>query len=406
MRQKTMGVVFLLAILLVMGNPIHGQETQGLGPGWLSLDSSVGKLDNAIQKGKSKLENYMFGFKLSGFFDTSYTWSSNNPDPDISIRVFDIDQNKIVFNHFNLTLDRPVADKGWSVGAKLVGDFGRTAELLREATNWGPALVSEPSAELREANVTVRVPIGAGLQIKGGLFMTTLGTEIIPEPGSYNDNISRSYLFGFAIPFRHLGMLLTYPVHKTVTISMGPVTGWDQPYDLNNKATFLSAVNYSPNDKFSLVSSLIAGPEQDNQNGRIRIVWANVASYTPIDSLTLTGEFTYGHEQKATASLRDADWLGVATYANYSWTNRFSTALRGEFFYDKDGVRMGGGATGVEQRAKLGEFTLTGAYKFTEMLLGRVEIRQDWSDVSVFQKGASGADTNQTSIALQAIYTF
>ena len=406
MRRKTIGMVFLLATLLVTGNPTHGQETQGLGPGWLSLDSSVGKLDTAIQKGKSKLENYMFGFKLSGFLDTSYTWSSNFPNGDISIRTFDVDHNKVVFNNFNITLDRPVADKGWSVGAKLVGDFGRTAELLREATNWGPALVTEPSAELREANVTVRVPVGAGLQIKGGLFMTTLGTEIIPEPGSYNDNISRSYLFGFAIPFRHLGMLLTYPVHKTVTISMGPVTGWDQPYDLNNKATFLSAVNWAPNDKFSLASSLIAGPEQDNENGRIRIVLANVASYTPIDRLTLTGEFTYGHEQKATTSLRDADWLGVATYANYSWTKRFSTALRAEYFYDKDGVRMGGSSANGEQRANYGEVTLTGAYKFTEMLLGRMELRTDLSDESVFLKGTGGADTNQTSIALQAIYTY
>ncbi len=406
MRQKASGIGFFLAMLLVVGNLSHGQETQGLGPGWLSLDSSVGKLDNAIQKGKSKLENYLFGFKLSGFLDTSYTWSSNYPDPDISIRVFDIDQNKIVFNHFNLTLDRAVADKGWDVGAKVVGDFGRTAELLREATLWGPTLVTEPSAELREANVTVRVPVGAGLQIKGGLFMTTLGTEIIPEPGSYNDNISRSYLFGFAIPFRHLGMLFTYPVHKTVSISMGPVTGWDNPHDNNKQPSFLAALNFTPADKFSLASSIIIGPEQKDNNGRIRIVWANVASYTPIDPLTLTGEFTYGHEQEATVSLRDADWLGVAAYANYSWTNRFSTALRGEFFYDKDGVRMGGGATGAAQRAKLGEFTLTGAYKFTEMLLGRVEVRQDWSDVSVFSKGSSGSDTNQTSIALQAIYTY
>ncbi len=406
MGQKTMSVVILLAILLVMGHPAQGQETQGLGPGWLSLDSSVGKLDNAIQKGKSNLENYMFGFKLSGFLDASYTWSSNYPDPDISIRVFDIDQNKVVFNHFNLTLDRPVADKGWGVGAKVVGDFGRTAELLREATNWGPTLVTEPSAELREANVTVRVPIGAGLLIKGGLFMTTLGTEIIPEPGSYNDNISRSYLFGFAIPFRHLGMLFTYPVHKTLSVTAGPVTGWDNPHDTNKQPSFLAALNYAPVDKFSLTSSIIIGPEQKDNNGRMRIVWANVASYTPIDPLTLTGEFTYGYEKEVTTSLRDASWLGVAAYANYSWTNRFSTALRGEFFYDKDGVRMGGGATSVEQRAKLGEFTVTGAYKFTEMLLGRVEIRQDWSDVSVFAKGVSGSDTNQTSLALQAIYTF
>ena len=406
MRQKTIGTVFVLAILLVMGRPVQGQDAQGLGPGWLSLDSSVGKVDNAIQKGKSKLEEYMYGFKLSGFLDTSYTYSSNYSDPDISIRVFDIDQNKIVFNHFNITLARDVADKGWSWGARLVGDFGRTAELLREATLWGPSLVSEPSAELREANMTVNVPVGAGLQIKGGLFMTTLGTEIIPEPGSYNDNISRSYLFGFAIPFRHVGMLFTYPVHKTVSVSMGPVTGWDNPHDNNKQPSFLAAVNYAPMDKFSLASSFIVGPEQKDNNGRMRFVLANVASYTPIDPLTLTMEYTIGIEDKATASARDALWMGVATYANYSWTKRFSTAMRAEFFYDKDGVRMGGGASGIEQRGQYGEVTLTGAYKFTEMLLGRIELRQDWSDISAFQRSKTFADTNQTSIALQAIYTY
>jgi len=158
-------------------------------------------------------------------------------------------------------------------------------------------------------------------------------------------------------------------------------------------------------DKFSLASSFIVGPETES-NGRMRFTLANVASYTPIDPLRLTLEYTIGVEDEATASGRDALWTGVATYANYSWTKRFSTALRAEYFYDKDGVRMGGGATDVEQRANLGEVTLTGAYKFTEMLLGRVEVRQDWSDVSVFAKGSSGGDTNQTSIALQAIYTF
>ncbi len=52
MRQKTIGTVFVLAILLVMGRPVQGQDAQGLGPGWLSLDSSVGKVDNAIQQGQ------------------------------------------------------------------------------------------------------------------------------------------------------------------------------------------------------------------------------------------------------------------------------------------------------------------------------------------------------------------
>ena len=84
---------------------------------------------------KAPLEKTL-GISISGFLDSSYTWSSNRPgfgnDDDISLRVFDKDHNEIVFNHLNLTLEKP--EKDWGVGLKLVADFGRTAELLREAT--------------------------------------------------------------------------------------------------------------------------------------------------------------------------------------------------------------------------------------------------------------------------------
>lgn len=50
--------------------------------------------------------------------------------------------------------------------------------------------------------------------------------------------------------------------------------------------------------------------------------------------------------------------------------------------------------------------TLTGAYKFTKMLLGRLEFRQDWSNEAFFKRGSSKADSNQSTLAAQVIYTF
>ncbi len=410
MKQKVMGTVFFLVILLAATGPLFGQEANGLGPGWLSLDSTVGQLDNAIQKGKSNLEKYLVGVKVRGFLDASYTWSSNHPgfgnDDDISQRVFQKDHNEVLFNHFNLTLERPEPEKGWGVGGKLVGDFGRTGELLREATVWGKTAQTEPSAELREAFLTTTLPIGKGLGIQGGLFVTTLGTEIIPNPGAYNDNISRSFLFGFAIPFRHLGMLFSYPVHDMVSVAAGPVTGWDNPKDNNRQPSFLSAVTLTPAKNFSLLSSYIIGPEQDDNSGNKRWAWANVAIWTPTDPMTITVEYTIGREEEATTSERDATWQGVGGIVSYNWTNRFTTAVRGEFFRDHDGARFGGDVPGKHMDAKLGEVTLTGAYKFTQMLLGRVELRQDWADIRMFHKGDTGSDSNQTTLAVQAIYTF
>ena len=67
---------------------------------------------------------------------------------------------------------------------------------------------------------------------------------------------------------------------------------------------------------------------------------------------------------------------------------------------------LGLAATNPIHNVALGEFTLTGAYKFTKMLLGRAEVRQDFANRAVFQRGSSKADANQTTLAMQLIYTY
>lgn len=401
MKRGLIAIIQMLALAIYFLSPAQAQEAK-LDPGWFSLDDSVGLVDKQIQDAKSVLEKAL-GISISGLFDVSYTWSSNRPgrafDGDITGRYFDRDHNKVVFNAFNLTLEKP--EKDWGVGFKLVADFGRTGELLREATYYGVNKFKgagnggEPSAELREAFVTSTLPIGAGLQVKGGLFLAPLGTELIPTPGAYQENISRSFLANLGYPLRNLGTLFSYPVHKTVTISAGAVTGWDNPHDNNKQPSFLGGISYTPSDAFSLNSNIIVGPEQPGNTDHVRLAITNVATIKPIDPLTLFLEYTYGNE----GSL-GGHWQGIAAIASYYWTSRFYTALRGEFFRDKGGSR-----TGVP-RLNLGEITLTGGYKFTSQLLGRVEVRPDWSNKNFFAERNSGFDKSQTTLAWQVIYGF
>jgi hypothetical protein len=406
MKQILLAAGMALSLLGVTLAVAGAQEEKPLAPGWLSLDGSVGIIDKNVAAGKSALQDPL-GINISGFFDTSYTWSSNHPKSpaNISGRYFDKDHNKIVFNNFNLTLEKP--EKDWGVGLKVVGDFGRTGELLREATYWGganrfpAALRDESSAELREAFLTFTIPIGEGIAVKGGKFVSPLGTEILPAPGAYNDNISRSFLFNFGVPLTHTGALLSYPVHKIFGVSAGVVTGWDDPHDNNRQPSVLAGFTFTPVDMFALASNLIYGPEQWHNSGNKRFTWSNVATLKPMDPLTIYLEYTYGREENITPSLRNGTWQGWAMIGSYNWTDRFNTAFRGEVFKDSDGVR-----TGVLSDVTAGEITLTGSYKFTKMLIGRAEVRQDWADKSVFQKGAAGSDKNQTTIAVQIIYTF
>ena len=405
MKKGLLGLVFTAAIA-AFELPAAQTQDKPLSPGWLSLDTIVGLLDKNIADGKSAIEGAL-GIGISGFLDTSYQWSSNHPkNPrNISGRYFDKDYNKLVFNYFHAAVEKP--EKDWGVGFRLSGDFGRGGELLREATLWGKSFHDEPSAEVREAYLTTTIPIGEGIGVKGGLFVTTLGTEILPNPGAYNDNISRSFLFNYAIPLRHLGVLFSYPIVKTFSVNAGVVTGWDNPRDNNQQPSFMAGLGFTPTEQFALASNFIYGSEQRSNNGDQRFTMSHVATLKPFDPLALILEYTYGREENASlGGTRDAVWQGVAGIASYGWTDRFTTAVRGEFFNDRDGARLGGNFTGTHANNSVAEVTLTGAYKFTKMFLGRVEVRQDWSDETFYRKGASSADKNQTTLAGQLIYTF
>jgi hypothetical protein len=145
----------------------------------------------------------------------------------------------------------------------------------------------------------------------------------------------------------------------------------------------------------------------------MRVTWSNVATIKPIDPLTLLLEYTLGGESNvatptAPTTKEDAYWHAFAAIASWGWTERFTTALRGEVFIDSQAARTPGllAAPSNVPNVTLGEITLTGSYKFTKMLMGRAEFRQDWANRGVFKKGTSNADSNQTTLGLQLLYTF
>jgi hypothetical protein len=166
-------------------------------------------------------------------------------------------------------------------------------------------------------------------------------------------------------------------------------------------------LGFTPVEAFSLASNFIYGPEQTRNSGNKRFTMSHVATITPFDPLNFIVEYTYGREENASlGGSRTAVWQGVAGIVSYGWTDRFTTALRGEFFNDRDGARLGGNFTGTRANVTVAEVTLTGSYKFTKMLLGRVEYRQDWADERFFQKRRTSADKSQGTFAGQLIYAF
>jgi hypothetical protein len=96
----------------------------------------------------------------------------------------------------------------------------------------------------------------------------------------------------------------------------------------------------------------------------------------------------------------DATWKGIAGYATVAMTSKFSVALRGETFHDEDGVRLGTGT-----RATLSEVTFTPAYKFTDHVMLRGEVRYDTANQPILTKRGTLAD-KQTTVGANVIFVY
>ncbi len=371
-------------------------------------------IDDRLKKLEDGL-GLLKGIKVGGMVYGSYNYNFNNPDSkDNTLRVFDNRANNFTLDLAQISLSK---EEEGGVGFKLLLDYGRTAKGI--ASDWngdGSFSNGTNNFEVQEAFVTYTAGIGKGLGIKAGKFATLLGAEVIEAPNNYN--ISRSFLFGYAIPFTHTGALFTYPFAESVSLTLGIVNGWDNVIDSNKEKSFIGNLTLKPLDPLTLSLNGIYGEELaddevGNNSGAERGVFDLVATYNLNDNVTFVTNFDYGTESGTGIDGKDADWYGVAGYVNLNgalfhpdWTP-FSIAQRLEWFDDEDGVR-----TGAKQ--DLWETTTTLKYKITDSLHLRGEYRHDGSDKRVFaQRRFSVGDgtvtrflKGQDTLALELAYLF
>jgi hypothetical protein len=322
------------------------------------------------------------GLEVGGMVYGSYNYNFNNPDSkDNSLRIFDTRANNFTLDLAQLTIAKKEQE---GIGFTVKLDYGRTARLIQSDWNGnGSFSNSTDNFELQEAYITYTAGIGKGLGVKAGKFVTLLGAEVIESPLNYN--VSRSFMFGLAIPFTHTGLLLSYPFHDMVSLSAGVVNGWDNVLDSNKGKTFLGSLAFTPMESLIWTFNGTYGAEQPERGGSKRGVFDTVLTYKPIPNLDLVINYDYGTESELLADGDDAVWQGVAGIisiggglVNPEW-EAFSLSQRLEWFSDEDGVR-----TGTSQ--DLWEATTTAKWKITERLMARVEYRHDESNKRVFSQ--------------------
>ena len=335
-----------------------------------------------------------------GWVEASLT-ASPLTDGDLrAARSFDAQAEGFQFHQAYVALERTLPAKScFDVGGKVSAMWGTDARLIHCRGLFDHQDRSVEQFDLLEFYASARAPVADGLTVRLGRFDTIIGYEVIEAPG--NPLPSHSFLFSFAGPGTHTGVIATLDASPRWKATYGVVEGWDVWSDNNDALSQLAGVAWTSDPAGDSVNlSAVVGPERDGNDRDLRTVLDLIWTHAWTERLSTTVNADYGFEEGAAPDGGDARWWGIAAYATDTGSDALSATWRVEFFRDEDGTRLG-------EPASLGEVTFGVDWKpnlCLPTLHLRPEIRWDHSFDGRYFDG--GRRENQLSLTLDVLFTF
>ncbi len=351
------------------------------------------------------------GIEIHGFIDTQ--WNNNFRQPKIGAavtntnvgRVFDTHAGTFAVNAAEIDIAKVAKNPG-DAGFRVDVMYGDDANVVNGSLSDGTSKV-----DLQQAYVEYIAPLSffegnkilpSSVNIKAGRFVTLAGVEVIEAPQNWN--ISRSFMFGYGIPFTHTGVRTEFGLFNNfLDVYLGLNNGWDLATDNNKFKTMESAVGWKLFN-IQFFHTLYWGAEMATTSGNKRYLLTNTATYDVTSKLSVMGEMNYGHQNGVTSGVvrTDPDWWGFAGYLRYKFTPKFAVSSRSELFADNSAYRTNAVPGNLLNNDRVFEQTFTAEYKLTDQLIGRGELRFDKGNEN--NSLANGAHSSQTTIGAQMIY--
>ncbi len=275
---------------------------------------------------------------LYGWLEVGGTLNPQDPSDKQNFgRLFDDRSNEVLPNQLVMTAERALApEKGaWDWGFKVQGMYGSDARFIHSlglGDHYGSQIAQ---MDLVEGYFSLHAPIltEGGVDIKAGKFVTLSGYETIDPRANFF--YSHNYIFNFAIPFNHTGILTTTHVNENLDVMAGVVRGVNTSFDDNNSSvsfhggvTLLNLLG----GKFTSTEVVHVGPENIDNNHDLVWMTTSVNVFKITDALTSITELNYTENRGA-----DAKCYGIAQTMTYTLSDQLSVGVRGEIFRDQDG---------------------------------------------------------------------
>jgi Putative beta-barrel porin-2, OmpL-like. bbp2 len=319
---------------------------------------------------------------IGGYVEAFYQWNFNEPANGITnYRGFD---NR----HNSFTIANAVLDAAGTLGpvtAHVALQVGHTPETyyLAEPTSPGAAGAGSTGTNvwkyLQQANVAWTAPLGRGLTIDAGIFLSPIGPEGMAIKDQWN--WSRSTLF-FGLPFYHTGLRVTYPFTDRLTASVQVYNGWNSVVDNNAAKSLAAQLTYNIADKLTTQFLYFTGIERATgapEGDAWRHLFDMYVALYPRAWLALLAHFDAGFEPNRFGT---SAWAAGALYARVRTRKWLYVAARGDAFYE----RVPTGATPIfwAGASWVASATATVDFRPWDTLSFRVEYRHDHAERALY----------------------
>lgn len=383
--------------------------------------------DDAAQK--ISISSLLGPVTLSGFGDVYYGYDYNHPEDNMSgLRFFEAPTNGFSFNMAEVILDKPpdATSAESRLGYHVSAGYGQAAKIVNGSDT---AFTDGSNFYVKEAYFDYLAPIGKGLTVTVGKFVTPIGAEVIESNANWN--YSRSLLFYYAIPYFHFGASAKYVFNPKFALTGYLVNGWNNTIidhyvttGLSSGLTYGVSLAWTPTAKWAVTENYFAGPVIDAYNyvhaAYPLTDWKQlsdtVIAYTPNTkwAFQINGDYGFGpryyfykdESGAPTSQSPTVNWWGIAGYAKYTWTPKTNFAVRYEYYDDTNGYTglLTGSYSGDRGFAQ--EVTGTWSYNLTTALLIRGEYRYDFASKPIFAKSTDGFVKEQNTATLSFVYAF
>ena len=340
----------------------------------------------------SAVQTALSNTTISGYVDVSAQWNLGTGNDFVAPVAFQSSGSDFQstgkadgfnLNVIDLTIDKPMDEGQWASGYHVELWFGQDASLLQTGSiNWAANYANSTFAganqvgtdyAIRQAYISLRTPIGNGIDWKIGVFDTIIGYESI----SSVNNPFYTHSYGFTIePTTHTGIVGSYTFASWLSASAGVVNTVGPV--INNKAYFWGRSEYFKTYLASLTltapqnwgwiagSTLTGGVVTGTPTGPLpaQTSWyAGATLASPIAGIKFGASFDL-LDLKGTSS----DPWAVAVYGTYQATDKLSFSGRAE--YANNYLFKGGDVFGA---------TATIQYDLWANVISRLEFRWDHS---------------------------